>query len=120
MEGSCDVLTAACLEARPSPRQHSLRALAPSGRWVCALTFGLCSLNNDLSGFQIRRLKGLSVCVASGVVSIYKYFNRTFIPSNKYLRDLCAMSIFLVFFNKAHLKGEKKRVQENCHHFKSP
>lgn len=45
------------------------------------LIFHLCFLNDDLSGFQNRSLKGLIVCVASGVVSIYKYFNRIFIPS---------------------------------------
>ena len=35
---------------------------------VCVLIFHLHSLNDDLSGFQNRRLKGLIVCVASGVV----------------------------------------------------
>ena len=48
---------------------------------VFVLIFHLCSLNDDLSAFQNRSLKGLIVCVASGVVSIYKYFNRIFIPS---------------------------------------
>lgn len=33
-----------------------------------ALISHLCSLKDDLSGFQNRRLKGLTVCVASGVI----------------------------------------------------
>lgn len=78
--GLLDVLT-----ARPGGEAQVPAALpaslAASERSVCVLTFRLCSLNDDLSGSQIRRLKGLSVRVASGVVSIYKYFNRTFIPS---------------------------------------
>ena len=51
--------------------------------WVpCVrLIFHLRSLHDDLSGFQNRSLQGLIVCVASGVVSIYKYFNRIFISS---------------------------------------
>lgn len=39
------------------------------------------SLNDDLSGFQNRTLRGLIEHVASEVVSIYKYFNRVLIPS---------------------------------------
>lgn len=58
-----------------------LRLSQPSEHFVFVLIFHLCSLNDDLSGFQNRSLKGLIVCVASGVVSIYKYFNRIFIPS---------------------------------------
>lgn len=41
---------------------------APSEHFVFVLIFHLRSLNDDLSGFQNRRLKGLIVCVASGVV----------------------------------------------------
>lgn len=46
----------------------SLLLWQPSEHAVCVLIFHLHSLNDDLSGFQNRRLKGLIVCVASGVV----------------------------------------------------
>jgi hypothetical protein len=40
----------------------------PSEHFVSVLISHLCTLNSDLSGFQNRRLKGLIVYVASGVV----------------------------------------------------
>ena len=49
-------------------RIPSLLLWQPSEHSVCVLIFHLHSLNDDLSGFQNRRLKGLIVCVASGVV----------------------------------------------------
>lgn len=87
----------------------------------------LCSLNDDLSGFQKRTLKGLIEHVASGAVSIYKYFNRILIPSQyishkplfqEQMPHFLLMKQWIFFL--LHLKRERIKKKGSCHTANTP